>query len=73
MIRRNVNVFIEHTTFEECAVMYKGTKYFFNGIMYDDVTRMYSYKTDIWDINGYYEKTIFNEQFLTVEECIEKH
>ena len=25
----NVNIFIDHTTFEECAVIYKGVKYFF--------------------------------------------
>ena len=28
----NVNDFIDHTTFEDCAVIYKGEKYFFHGV-----------------------------------------
>lgn len=31
----NVNKFIDQTTFEECAVIYKGVKYFFHGLIFD--------------------------------------
>ena len=31
----NVNDFIDHTTFEECAVIYKGEEYFFHGLIFD--------------------------------------
>ena len=31
----NVNDFIDHTTFEECAVIYRGEKYFFHGLIFD--------------------------------------
>lgn len=31
----NVNDFVDHTTFEECAVRYQGVKYFFHGLIFD--------------------------------------
>ena len=31
----NVKKFIDQTTYEECAIIYKGVKYFFHGIMFD--------------------------------------
>lgn len=30
----NVDEFIDHTTYEECAVMYRGTKYFFTACVF---------------------------------------
>ena len=50
----NVNTFIDHTTFEECAALYKGVKYFFHGLIYDNEKKEYSYVIDAWDSNGNY-------------------
>lgn len=66
----NVNDFVEKTTYEECAVMYNGTKYFFHGLIYDNITNSYSYDIDIWDSNGIYVKTIFNQKSDKDSECI---
>lgn len=67
----NVNKFIDQTTYEECAVMYKGIKYFFHGLMFDNEKNEYSYIIDIWDSNGNYEKTVFNKTSPTMEKCLE--
>lgn len=57
----HVNAFIDQTTYEECAVTYKGIKYFFHGIIFDQEKSEYSYVIDIWDSNGNYDKTVFNK------------
>ena len=66
----NVNIFIDHTTFEECAVIYKGVKYFFHGLIYDNEKEEYSYVIDVWDSNGNYERTVFDKTASTSEECL---
>ena len=66
----NVNTFIDHTTFEECAALYKGVKYFFHGLIYDNEKKEYSYVIDTWDSNGNYERTVFDKTASTSEECL---
>ena len=66
----NVNKFIDQTTYEECAVLYKGTKYFFHGLIYDKDKNIYSYVIDVWDKNGDYEKTVFDKTASSAEECL---
>lgn len=63
----NVGEFIDQTTYEECAVVYKGVKYFFHGIIYDKENRTYSYVIDVWDDKGNYEKTVFNKKAPSIE------
>ena len=58
----NVNEFVDHTTYEECAVIYKGKKYFFHGIIYDDESNCYSYDIDIWDKNNCFVEQVFSEK-----------
>lgn len=67
----SVYKFIEQTTLEECAVTYKGVKYFFHGIVFDRETREYSYVIDIWDKNNNYVRTVFNKRASTLEKCLE--
>lgn len=67
----NVNKFIDQTTYEECAVLYKGIKYFFHGLIYDKEKNIYSYVIDVWDKNGNYEKTVFDKTASSAEECLE--
>ena len=67
----NVNKFIDQTTFEECAVIYKGIKYFFHGLIFDKEKKEYSYVIDVWDKNGNHEKTVFNKTAPTSEKCLE--
>ena len=52
----SVSKLINQTTFEECAVIYKGVKYFFHGLIFDKEKNEYSYLIDVWDNNGNYVK-----------------
>lgn len=67
----NVSDFIDQTTFEECAVMYKGVKYFFHGLMFDKAKNEYSYMIDVWDNDNNYIKTVFSKTSPTSEKCLE--
>ena len=67
----NVYKFIDQTTFEECAVIYNGVKYFFHGLIFDKENNEYSYVIDVWDNNGNYDKTVFNKTAPTLEKCLE--
>ena len=67
----NVDKFIDQSTYEECAVIYKGVKYFFHGLIFDKEKNTYSYVIDIWDNNGNYEKTVFNKTSSSLEKCLE--
>ena len=67
----NVNEFIDQTTYQECAVIYKGIKYFFHGIIYDRNSNEYSYDIDIWDDSGNCVKTVFDERAYSKEKCLE--
>lgn len=67
----NVNEFIDKTTYEECAVIYKGIKYFFHSLLFDREKNEYSYVIDVWDKNGNYEKTVFDKTASTMEQCLE--
>lgn len=67
----NVNEFIDRTTYEECAVIYKGIKYFFHGIMFDKAKGEYTYVIDVWDNDGNYERTVFSQTTASVEKCLE--
>jgi hypothetical protein len=70
MLGGNVNEFIDHTTYEECAVMYKGEKYFFHGLICDNKKNRYSYEIDLWDNAGNFIKNLFDKTFTSSEECI---
>lgn len=67
----NVNKFIDQTTYEECAVLYKGIKYFFHGLIYDKEKNIYSYVIDVWNKDGDYEKTVFDKTASSAEKCLE--
>lgn len=67
----NVYKFIDKTTFEECAVIYNGKKYFFHGLIFDGVKSEYSYMVDIWDASNHYERTVFDKTAPTAEACLE--
>ena len=67
----NVSEFIDQTTYEECAVMYMGAKYFFHGVIYDKEANEYSYDIDIWDDHGNYVRTIFSKKASSPEKCLE--
>lgn len=68
----NVNEFVDHTTYEECAVIYKGKKYFFHGIIYDDESNCYSYDIDIWDKNNCFVEQVFSEKKSSWQECLDE-
>ena len=67
----NVNDFIDHTTFEECAVIYKGEKYFFHGLIFDKEKNEYSYTIDACDKNVNFARTVFNQTAVSAEKCME--
>ena len=45
----HVNEFIEHTSYEECAVLYHDKKYFFHGLIFDQDTNTYTFEVELWD------------------------
>jgi hypothetical protein len=44
----NVNDFIDHSTYEEVAVMYNGSKYFFRGLLLDRITGLLTFEIELW-------------------------
>ena len=47
----NVNDFIDHSTYEEVAVLYNGKKYFFRGLMRDPIIEKYVFEIEYWGDN----------------------
>ena len=70
MIGGNVQKFIDQTTFEECAVIFNGVKYFFHGLIFNREKNEYSYVIDVWSNDGNFDKTVFNQTAVTPEECL---
>ena len=66
----DTNDFIDHSTYEECAVIYMGTKYFFHGLLFDKKKNVYSYQIDIWDENGNFVQTVFSQTASSAERCL---
>lgn len=64
--------FLEHTQYEECAVLYNNTKYFFHGLMFDENEGQYTYVVDVWDKGNRYEKTVINVSENNAQACIDK-
>lgn len=66
-----VTDFVDHTTYEECAVRYHGTKYFFRGLIYEEQKKAYSYDIEIWDDHGCHVKTVFDKTAYSAVQCME--
>lgn len=67
----NANEFIDHTTYEDCAVMFEGKKFFFYGMTYDKDTNMYTYAIDEY-INDEFIQNIFSEDSTDKNSLVEK-
>ena len=63
--------FLDQTTYEECAVIYKGVKYFFYGLLFDKSKNEYSYTIDALDCDGNYLKTAFDKTDSTMKGCMD--
>ena len=72
MKNNNVNEFLNHTTYEECAVIYHGKKYFFYGMLFNKNTKVYSYDIAQWDANGEHVKFVFQETADAADKLLEK-
>ncbi len=72
MKNNNVNEFLDHTTYEECAVIYHGKKYFFYGMLFHKNMEVYSYDIAQWDTNGEHVKFVFQETADTSDKLLEK-
>ena len=72
MIGGNVNDFLDHVTYEEAAVRYKGEKYFFYGLLKNPDTGMFEFTIDLWDDRGWYVKTVYQAVAQTDSECMER-
>ncbi len=72
MINANVNEFIDHTLYEECAVMFHNKKYFFYGLLFHEENKTYSYDVALWDKAGNHVKWIFQETSPRSEELLER-
>ena len=52
-------------------MIYRGGKYFFHGLIFDKEKNEYSYINDIWDKNGNFARTVFNQKAVSAEKCME--
>lgn len=68
----NVNDFLDHVTYEEVAVRYKGKKYFFYGLLRNPDTGMYEMKIDLWDDKDWYVTTVYRATAPTADECMNR-
>ena len=66
----NVNEFIDHSTYEEVAVMYNGNKYFFRGLLRDEKIGQYTYEIEFWSDDV--TESIYCAAAKTEKECMEK-
>lgn len=66
----NVNDFLDHATYEEVAVRYKGEKYFFYGIVYDKSTQSYSFVVERCHDDGSFAAVIYDRTAPTIEQCM---
>jgi hypothetical protein len=66
----NVNEFLDHSTYEECAILYNGKKYFFHGLIRNERKNTYSYDIEIWNTNHHFEKRVFDGEYSSCEECM---
>ena len=72
----NVNDFLDHVTYEEEAVMYKGKKYFFHGLLINPDTGLYEFTIDLWEVlsvsmNRYVE-TVYQATATTADKCMNR-
>lgn len=66
----NVNEFLDHVTYEDVAVRYKGKKYFYHGLQINQDTRMYELTIDLWDDKDWYVETVYRTTAMTANECM---
>ena len=66
----NVNDFLDHATYEEVAVRYKGEKYFFYGIVYNKSTQNYSFVVERCHDDGSFSAVIYDRTAPTIEQCM---
>ena len=72
MINGNANNFIDHSTYEEVAVMYNDNKYFFRGLLYDKKTHNHYYAIDLWDEHDHYVETVYRATAESADECMQQ-
>ena len=70
MIGGNVNEFIDHSTYEEVAVMYNSRKFFFRGLMRDRDTQLYTFEIEYWGYDT--AETVYCAVAKTGKECMER-
>lgn len=71
----NVNDFLDHATYEEVAVEYKGYKYFFYGLRLDERTGLYTFVIERYTIGsneGSFAGTVYDKSAPTKTECMEQ-
>lgn len=66
----NVNEFLDCFTFEAVAVMYKGRKYFTDGVCFDESAGIYSFFIDEWNENNEFVRRVFSAEAKTIPECL---
>ncbi len=76
MINGNVDEFIDVITYQDAAVMYKGFRYFFNGLCFNEKTKTYKieiYKEKLKEGSKYeYEfvEDVFSWKSVSKDECL---
>jgi hypothetical protein len=75
MINGNVNEFVNNLDFEHQAVIYKGHKLFFEGVIYYRERReknKYNFEIYQYSLDEIYEKDFFSIWCDSVSKCIEE-
>lgn len=65
----DVKEFLDNFSFQSVAVIYKGKKFFSDGI-YKDSNGNYRFTVDLWDDNNHYIATVMNGVGISISDCI---
>ena len=66
----DVNDFIDHSTYEEVAVMYEGNKYFFRGLIWDSSIAKFVYEIEYW--GDKITETVYRATAESADECMKQ-
>lgn len=67
----NVNEFLDCFTYQSVAVMYKGRKYFTDGVCFDKSAGIYSFAIDEWNDKNEFVRQVLKAEAATVSDCLE--
>lgn len=71
MTSGNVRDFLDSFTYQSAALIFRGRKYFTDGVVFDNSSGKYEFSVDQWNGNNEIVKRIFSGEGASVSECLE--